>query len=116
MPIESDRMLPDDPLKFIRQCVRKGNVLWTYHVNMRMKGRFIPRNVILCSTDSYEIIESYPKDKYFPSYLMRSQHEQTAFHVLFAADVEGGNVRVVTAYYPNPHVWRDGMRKRREKI
>jgi uncharacterized protein DUF4258 len=52
-----------DPLHFIRECVRKRRVLWTYHVNMRLEGRFIPRESILDSLESYEIIESYPEDR-----------------------------------------------------
>lgn len=82
---------------------------------MRMKGRFIPRNIIFDSVDHYEIIEEYPEDKYFPSYLLRSEYEESVFHVLFAADVEDDNVRVITAYYPNPYEWDDDLRKRRNK-
>lgn len=40
--------------------VRNGRVLWTYHVNMRLKGRFIPRKAILDTVESYEIVEAYP--------------------------------------------------------
>jgi hypothetical protein len=40
---------------------------------MRLKGRFIPREAILASTESYEIIEEYPKDKYLPSCLVYAE-------------------------------------------
>lgn len=59
----ADRTLPDDPLRFIQGCVRNRRVLWTYHVNMRLKGRFIPREAVLAAVESYEIIEAYPGDK-----------------------------------------------------
>ena len=40
------RLLPPDPLDFIRRCVRAGNLLWTHHVNMRFGAyddvRFVP--------------------------------------------------------------------------
>lgn len=108
----SKRILPENPLEFIRECVKKGNILWTYHVNMRMKARFIPRKIILDSVDNYEIIEEYPEDKYFPSYLIRSEHGGYVFHVLFAADSESDNVRVVTAYYPNPDEWDSDLKTR----
>ncbi|MEW6660392.1 MAG: DUF4258 domain-containing protein [Thermodesulfobacteriota bacterium] len=109
-----ERNLPDNPLAFIRRCVKQGKVLWTYHVNMRMKRRFIMRQAILQSHESYEIIEENPKDKYLPSYLVYSEHEGDIFHILFAVDLEGGNVRVVTAYRPDPEEWEAGFKVRRE--
>lgn len=65
-------LIPGDPLQFIRRCVIQGKILWTYHVNMRLKGRSISRDAIIDSHDRYEIIERYSNDKYFPSYLVRS--------------------------------------------
>lgn len=65
------------------------------------------------STQAYEIIESYPEDKYQPSYLTYTEHEGDRFHVLFAADVEGENVRVVTAYRPSDTEWLPDWKTRR---
>lgn len=107
------RQLPENPLEFIRQCVRRRDLLWTYHVNMRIEGRYIPREAILEAQESFDVIESYPDDKYLPSYLVYSEIGGSAFHVLFAADVPGHNVRVVTAYRPNPEEWSAGLKKRR---
>ncbi len=106
--------LPDKPLEFIRRCVRQGKVFWTYHVNMRLKGRFINREAILKSHENYEIIEEYPKDKYLPSYLVYSDHQGDIFHILFAVDLEEENVRIVTAYRPNPEEWEESFRTRRD--
>ena len=39
-------------------------------------------------------VEAYPDDKYLPSYLLLARHEEEAFRVLFAVDVEGDNVRL----------------------
>ena len=111
-----DRILPDDPLKFIQRCVKQQKIVWTYHVNMRMKGRFIPRQFILESVASYEIIEEYPRDKYLPSYLVYSRYQKYIFHVLFAADVEGDNVRVATAYYPSLEEWKEDLKTRRRSL
>ena len=97
----SDRQLPDNPLGFIQACVRERRILWTYHVNMRLQEWYIPRQVILDAVDTYEIVEAYPQDKYLPSYLVLAQHSSGAFHALFASDMAGENVRVVTAYRPS---------------
>ncbi len=104
---------PDDPLAFIKDCVDKGRIYWSYHVNMRMIARGIARRVILGGVDTYEIVESYPRDKYLPSFLILSRSSNDAFHILFATDVEDGNVRVVTAYRPDAREWEPDLRRRR---
>ncbi len=111
-----DRLNPDNPLGFIIECVRRRKIRWTYHVNMRMKGRFIPRELILNSVTSYEIIEEYPKDRYFPSYLVYYHFQNRIFHVLFAADLEGDNVRVITSYYPTQEEWEENLKVRRRSL
>ncbi len=109
----AERNLPDDPLAFIRERLRGGRILWTYHVNMRLGRRFIARETIISAADSYEIVEAYPEDKYFPSYLLLGRQGEEAFHVLFGTDVDGQNVRIVTAYYPSPEEWEMDLKTRR---
>lgn len=79
---------------------------------MRLRQRSISRDEIISSTVDYEIIDEYPEDKYFPSYLIFSRYKQTVFHILFAVDVDGENVRVVTAYHPDPEEWESDLKKR----
>jgi hypothetical protein len=62
--------------------------------------------------ESYEIVEAYPEDKYLPSYLILGSNE---FHVLFAVDWKGDNVRVGTAYRPDPTEWSPDLKTRRSK-
>jgi hypothetical protein len=81
---------------------------------MRLKGRSISRQIIIDSVSEYEIIESYPKDKYLPSYLIYAKHQDTVLHILFAVDVEDENVRIVTAYYPNQDEWERDFKTRRK--
>jgi hypothetical protein len=109
------RLLPPDPLAFIQRCVRTGEILWTHHVNMRFGVRRVTRDMILGAVESFEIVESYPDDKYLPSYLVRGEHARVVFHVLFAADVAGDDVRVVTAYLPDASKWDAHFRQRRQR-
>ena len=83
-------------------------------MNMRIAGRYISRDEILEATESYEVIETYSEDKYLPSYLLLGNSRASGFHVLFAADVEGDNVRIVTAYRPDPNEWATDLRTRRK--
>ena len=82
---------------------------------MRLAGRHITRDEVFGAAGSYEVIESYPDDKYLPSYLVLAQQPGAGFHVLFAADLEADHVRVVTAYRPNPNDWELDLRTRRIK-
>lgn len=77
---------------------------------MRLDRRHISRDEILAAVDSYHIVESYPEDKYLPSYLIRAA---ASFHVLFATDTEDDNVRVVTAYRPDPAEWDPDLLRRK---
>lgn len=101
-------------IDFIRSCVRRKSIFWTYHVSMRMAERFVPREIILASIDSYEIIEPYPDDKYLPSYLIRAEHEEIIFHILFALDRDNDAVRIITTYVPSPEKWDTNGRTRRK--
>jgi Domain of unknown function (DUF4258) len=80
---------------------------------MRLGKRFIAREAIIQAAESYEIVEEYPDDKYFPSYLLVGRQGEEAFHVLFGTDVDGQNVRIITAYYPSPEEWEADLKRRR---
>jgi hypothetical protein len=83
---------------------------------MRLKGRFISRQEILDSVSTFEIIEEYPKDKYLPSYLIYSSNQGAIFHILFAVDVAGDHVRIVTTYYPDAEEWEEDFKTRRRSL
>ena len=111
-----ENKVPEDPVGFIQDRVRRGRIFWTYHVNMRLAGRFIPREAILAAVDTYQLVEAYAHDKYLPSYLPLAHHGEEAFHVLFAVDVEGDNVRVVTSYRPDLDEWQPDLKTRRPRL
>lgn len=111
----NERELPADPVGFIQDCVRRRQILWTYHVNLRLTGRSISREAIIAAVDTYEMVEPYPDDKYLPSYLVLAHHNSEYLHILFAADVKGDNVRIVTAYRPDPAEWEENLKNRRSK-
>jgi hypothetical protein len=65
---------------------------------------------------SFEVIESYPEDKYLPSFLIRGEWEGIVFHAQVATDLAGNNVRIVTMYLPEPDEWDDSLRARRIRL
>jgi len=110
-----ERRVPSDPVAFMQSCVRRGRVLWTYHVNMRLAGRFIPREAVLGAVETLELVEAYPEDKYLPSYLLLGRAGGEVLHVLVALDVESDTIRVVTAYRPDAREWQDDLKTRRPR-
>jgi len=86
-----DRQLLDDPLAFIQASVRGGRIFWTYHVNMGLQGRYIRRQAVIDTVDTYQLVEAYPVDKYLPSHLILARYGHDAFHSLFAIDIGGDN-------------------------
>lgn len=81
---------------------------------MRLEKRRVTREDIIASTESMEIIEAYPQDRFLPCYLLFAQREEKAIHVVVAVDVSGDNVRIVTAYEPGPHEWEPSFKIRRK--
>jgi len=80
---------------------------------MRLQQRKLNAETLCEAVSTFEIVEAYPHDKYLPSFLIRAEARGLVFHAHVAADVEGGNVRVVTMYTPNPEEWDNDGRIRR---
>ena len=107
------RLVPDDPLGFIKSCVERERVFWTHHVKMRFKGRSLPSRVVSQAVESFEIIEDYAQERFHPTYLVFGLAGTRPFHVVFVADVEADWVRARTAYWPSADEWEPAMRTRR---
>jgi hypothetical protein len=105
----------DDALAFVRRCLSSGNVYWTYHVNMRFAQRGLATDDVRSAADSFEIIESYPSERVLPSLLLLGWNGLAPLHVVVGLDQAGGNVRVVTAYRPDPAEWSADFRSRRRE-
>lgn len=81
---------------------------------MRLKGRFISREAILSSVDSYEIIEEYPEDKYLPSYLICAEYKDQIIHIQIATDLKNDKIVIVTVYKPTLQKWEEDFKTRRK--
>ncbi|MHB8370900.1 MAG: DUF4258 domain-containing protein [Leptospirales bacterium] len=108
-----ERVGSNELLEFIQSCIREGRIIWTYHANVRLLKRLISRQDIIVAVESYEILEDYPQDKYFPSCLVYLKNEGRVFHFVCALDVIERKVWIVTAYQPDPQEWDTDYRKRR---
>jgi adenine deaminase len=58
------------------------------------------------------IIERYPNDQPFPSYLVLGFIKEIAVHIVYSKD-DDNNVIVITTYKPNLKKWKPGYKVRR---
>jgi hypothetical protein len=82
---------------------------------MRLQQRNLRAEMLVAAVGSLRILESYPDDKYLPSFLFRGEWQDIVFHAQIATDVAGDNVRVVTMYVPDPNEWDESFTVRRVK-
>jgi len=61
-----------------------------------------------------EVIEEYPNDEPYPSMLILDFVNDRPIHVVLAVNEEESMGIVVTAYQPDPSLWRDNFRRRRK--
>jgi len=61
-----------------------------------------------------EIIESYPEDKPYPTYLILGFPKGKPVHVVFAVDRKSNMGIVITVYRPNPLLWEEDFRRRKK--
>jgi len=106
--------MDDRILDFVKSCVRRRRIYWTYHVNMRLKGRSIRREKIISSLETYEIIEEYPEDRCLPSYLIYAEYDKEVIHVQMGIDLENDSVTIITAYKPSFEKWEKDLKTRRK--
>jgi hypothetical protein len=110
--------LTDDTLDFVRQCVLRKRILWTYHANMRLRVRATTRSQVTQATATYRVVEYYERSdasRYLPSMLVYAEHGGTILHILFAIDRPGESVRVVTVYRPDPALWESDFMRRKPR-
>jgi len=89
-----------DPIEFSGHAVR------------RMFERQIEKGAVLAVIRHGEIIESYPDDEPYPSFLMLGAVDDRPLHVVLAADPESNKARVITVYAPEPELWGADFRTR----
>ncbi len=89
-------------------------ILITEHARIRLLERGITARDIIKGISSGEIIKHYEDDKPFPSCLILGQDEkEKPVHIVVSFD--GDMLHLITAYYPNPKVWNDDFKTKKER-
>ncbi|MBN1168130.1 MAG: DUF4258 domain-containing protein [Methanospirillaceae archaeon] len=85
---------------------------WRIHALQQIVARNISRGDVLDVLYSGEIIESYPKDVPYPSFLFAGNSYKKELHVVIAYAEAIHTIYIVTAYEPDKDKWDENFRRR----
>lgn len=100
----------------LREVIAEGRIHWHSHALARFLERGISRSEILNAVLQGEIIETYPTDRPYPSYLFFGNDNIKPVHVVVAVDLAARIGHVVTAYRPDLAHFETDLKTRRTKI
>ncbi|MEA3361281.1 MAG: DUF4258 domain-containing protein [Thermodesulfobacteriota bacterium] len=95
----------------IKKKIKENRIIWRGHALKRMLERDISRNSVKVALQDAIIIEEYPDDLPFPSFLMLGFYKNTPLHVVCSM---GQNyLFIITAYIPDSKTWENNFYTRR---
>ena len=83
------------------------------HAVKRIFERGISRACVSDIIKKGEIIESYPDDTPFPSYLIFGKCQDQSYHVVIGLHMERKTIYVITVYEPIEEYWDNEFRLRK---
>lgn len=90
------------------------DVVFTGHATARLFERGLGKDDAVSVIHEGEVIQSYPDDRPYPSYLVLGRVKAGPVHVLIARDGSSRRCYVVTAYVPDPGMWTADFRRKLE--
>ena len=97
----------------VESLVSKGKIVWTEHVALRLRERGLKRADVIACTENGEIIEQYPDDSPFPSYLISGTCKTgKPLHVVVGLDFDV-LCCIITAYRPDLDKWELDFKTRK---
>jgi hypothetical protein len=88
-------------------------LIFSSHAIQRMFLRSISQAEVKSTIAYGEIIQTYPDDQPFPSYLLLDFIDGRPIHVVFSYDQDTDTGYVVTTYIPDPSIWQSDFRTKR---
>jgi len=85
------------------------------HAIERMFERDILEENVEKAIKEGKIIEKYPEDKPYPSFLSLIFIENKPLHVVYAYNEAEDEYIVITAYHPDKNLWQENYTKRIKK-
>jgi hypothetical protein len=93
--------------------VEDRTLVFSSHTVRRMFARRISEAEVEVVIDRGTIIESYPDDTPFASYLILDFIDNSPIHVVYSIDESTNIFYVITAYNPDPGIWENNFSVRK---
>ncbi|MEP0814186.1 MAG: DUF4258 domain-containing protein [bacterium] len=90
----------------------KPTIKFSFHALEKLIEREISPAEVSEALSRSEVIESYPDDFPLPSKLLLGFAGMRPLHMVVADNTPCNSVIIVTAYEPDPLLWKDGFRRR----
>lgn len=90
-------------------------MIFRLHALQRMFSRHISEEEVRFVIETGECIEKYQHDSPYPSKLILGKFGLKYLHVVVAENNLDGEIIVVTVYEPDPHLWDNSFKIRRQK-
>ncbi len=101
-------------LETIRSLASTKSFEWTVHAARRLFQRGINKHDVAHVLEAGEVIEEYPYDTPYHSYLVLGRMMDGRYlHVVCAPD--GERLWIITAYWPDNKKWDEGFKIRKER-
>jgi len=95
----------------IKQKIIENRIVWRGHALKRMIERNISRGAVKKAIQDCIIVEEYPDDFSFPSFLLLGYHENTPLHIVCSMNQD--HLWIITAYEPDEGKWEGDFQTRR---
>lgn len=95
----------------IKNLVKNNKIQWTVHSSLRMFERIIYKSDVINAILNGEIIEYYPTDYPYPSYLISGISNNTSLHIV--CSIGKGYLYIITVYYPDEIKWNLETKRRK---
>ena len=106
-------MPTNEALDALRTLISAGQIIWTEHLVLRLRECGIKRADVIAAVQNGEIIEQYPNDMPFPSYLILGfSVTGIPLHVVCGFN-PGVACCMITAYYPSMETWETDYKTRK---
>lgn len=101
----------NDSIYEIRRLCANNALYWTDHIAKRLIQRNIMPQEVKSALMNGEIIEEYPKDYPFPSFLVLGYNDVSSpLHVV--CSIGNNQLFIITAYRPDPLQWDSRFKHR----
>ena len=85
--------------------------IFRLHALQRMVERKISKDEVILCIEKGRIIEQYPNDKPYSSFLNAIIHNNRPLHIVYAKTDNS----IIVVYEPNPDLWESNFTKRKKK-